>query len=43
MENNRILFVEASDGENKKLVDNSTQTNTKKNPQNAGTIYAFSP
>jgi len=30
MENKRILFVEVSDGENKKLVDNSTQTNTKK-------------
>jgi len=43
MENKRILFVEVSDGENKKLVDNSTQTNTKKNPQNAGTIYAFLP
>ena len=30
MENKRILFVEASDGEIKKLVDNSAQRNMKK-------------
>ena len=34
MEIKRILFAEASDGEIKKLVDNSAQRNTKKNPQN---------
>ena len=30
MENRRILFAEASDGEIKKLVDDSAQGNTKK-------------
>ena len=39
MENKIILFAEASDGEIKKLVDYSAQTNTKKYSKYAGTIY----
>mgnify|MGYP007058294534 CR=1 FL=1 len=43
MENKRRLFAEASDGEIKKLVDNSVQRNTKKSTKYAGTIYVRSP
>ena len=39
MESKRILsFVEASDGEIKKLVNNSTQRNMKKSTKYVGTI-----
>ncbi|WP_299529719.1 hypothetical protein [Ulvibacterium sp.] len=44
MENNKeILFTETSDGEIKKLVDNSVQRNTKKSTKYEGTIYVRSP
>ena len=43
MENKRILFAEASDGEIKKLVDNSAQRNTQKSTKYAGTIHVRSP
>ena len=43
MENKRILFVEASEGEIKKLVDNSAQRNKKKSVKYTGTIHVRSP
>ena len=43
MENKRVFFAEASDGEIKKLVDNSAQRNTKKSAKHTGTIYVRSP
>jgi len=43
MENKIIPFAEASDGEMKKLVDNSIPRNTKKSTKYAGTIYVRSP
>ena len=39
----KILFAEASEGEIKRLVNNSVQRNTKKSTKYAGTIYVRSP
>jgi len=38
MEKERILFAKACDGEIDKLVENSTQRNTKNSTRYAGTI-----
>jgi len=43
LENKRILFAEASDGEIKNLVENSAQRNMKKSTKYAGTIFVRSP
>jgi len=43
MENKRILSVAVSDGEIKKLVDNSAQRNTKKSTKYTGTTFVDSP
>ena len=43
MENKSIRFAEASDGEIKKLVDNSALRNTKKSTKYTGTIFVRSP
>ena len=43
MEKKKTFFAEASDGEIKKLVENSTQRNTKKSTKYTGTIYVRSP